>query len=146
MYTNIRGLRHKRPSLIEVLESEKPDLFLITETLLSADTNIEIEGYTFISKARLNQSGGGIGILIANHRKTVLTPHTSDRPIEILWVSLRRKKDKPVFIGCYYGKQESRCTKDEIENEMDLLSEEIEEKRKEGDVLICMDGNGKIGI
>ena len=29
---------------------------------------------------------------------------------------------------------------------MDLLSEEIEEKRNEGEVLICMDGNGKIGI
>ena len=36
--------------------------------------------------------------------------------------------------------------KDEIEKEMDILSEEIEEKRKEGEVLVCMDGNGKIGI
>ena len=36
--------------------------------------------------------------------------------------------------------------KDEIKNKMDLLSEEIEEKRNEGEVLICMDGNGKIGI
>ena len=88
MYTDICRLKHKRPSLIEVLESEKPDLFLLTETLLSSDTNIEIEGYTFISKARLNQNGGGIGILIANYRKTVLTPHTSDRPIEMLWVRL----------------------------------------------------------
>ena len=131
MYTNIRGLKHKRPSLIEVLESEKPDLFLLTETLLSSDTNIEIEGYTFISKARLNQNGGGIGILIANYRKTVLRPHTSDRSIDILWVSLQKKNDKPLFIGCYYGKQESRCTKDEIVNEMDLLLKEIEEKRNE---------------
>ena len=146
MYTNICGLKHKRPSLIEVLESEKPDLFLLTETLFSNDTNIEIESYTFISKARLNQNGGGIGMLIANYRKTVLTPHTSNQPIEILWVSLRRKNDKPVFIGCYYGKQESRCMKAEIENEMDLLSEEIEENRNEVEVLIYMHGNGKIGI
>ena len=32
MYTNIRGVRGKRAGLIEVLESEKPDFFLVTTT------------------------------------------------------------------------------------------------------------------
>ena len=50
MYTNICGLKHKRPSLIEVLKSEKSDLFLLTEILLLSVTNIKIEGYTFIAK------------------------------------------------------------------------------------------------
>ena len=36
--------------------------------------------------------------------------------------------------------------KEEIKNEMDILSEEIEEMKKEGDVMIFMDGNSKLGI
>ena len=50
------------------------------------------------------------------------------------------------MIGCYYGKQESRCNQDEISEEMNLLSEEIEEYKKEGEIVIFMDGNGKLGI
>ena len=46
----------------------------------------------------------------------------------------------------YYGKQESGVSKTEIEQEMDLLNEEINEKQKEGEVLLAMDGNGKVGI
>ena len=42
--------------------------------------------------------------------------------------------------------QESRCSKEEINAEMDKLSEEIQEYRNEGEILICMDGNGKIGL
>ena len=48
--------------------------------------------------------------------------------------------------GVYYGKQESRVSKAEIECEIDMLMEELVERRSEGDVLLAMDGNGKIGL
>ena len=64
----------------------------------------------------------------------------------MIWVSYKIKKCSPLFIGCYYGKQESRCTKDEIAIEMENLSEEIQENLNEGEVLVFMDGNGKIGL
>ena len=47
--------------------------------------------------------------------------------------------------GSYYGKQECRVNKDEIEQEMTLLQEEITEM-KEGEIFLSMDGNGKLGI
>ena len=63
MYANIRGVKGKRSSLIEQIESEAPHLFLLTETLLPANTLIHIMGYTFFGRARSDRKGGGIGIL-----------------------------------------------------------------------------------
>ena len=37
-------------------------------------------------------------------------------------------------------------SKAEIECEIDMLMEELVERRSEGDVLLAMDGNGKIGL
>lgn len=49
------------------------------------------------------------------------------------------------MIGVYYGQQES-LSKNEIDLEMSLLKEEIHEMSQEGEILIAMDGNGKIGL
>ena len=140
MYVNIRGVKGKRTSLIEQLDSENPHLFLLTETLLPTNANIQITGYTFFGRERQTKKGGGTGILVRNDIKNNVIPHTSERNIEMIWVSIRRKKC-PLFIGCYYGKQESRCTQEEIKEEMYLLSEEIEEFKKEGQIIIFMDAN-----
>ena len=121
-------------------------MLLLTETLLQTNSDVKIDGYTFFGRARAGQKGGGVGFLIRNDIKGRVIPHISERPIEIMWISIRRKNNNPLIIGCYYGRQETRCTKDEISNEMKLLSEEIEEYKKEGEVVIFMDGNGKIGL
>ena len=47
--------------------------------------------------------------------------------------------------GTYYGKQESTSNQ-EIEIEMGLLEEEILEMKKDGEVLLAMDANAKIGL
>ena len=145
MYTNIRGIKGKKSSLIEHLGSEEPQIFLLTETLLPTNTDIKLDNYTFFGKARSEKQGGGVGILVRNNIRNLIIPHISEREIEMLWISLRRK-NHPLFIGCYYGKQESRCSVEEIKKEMEVLSEEIEEYKKEGEIIIFMDGNGKIGL
>ena len=146
MYTNIRGLKGKRSSLIEQLNAEQPHLFLLTETLLPTNFDVQIEGYTFFSRPRTGKLGGGVAILARDDICKNLIPHISDRNIEMVWVSYKVKKCSPLFIGCYYGKQETRCTKEEITIEMGNLSEEIQENLNEGEILIFMDGNGKIGL
>ena len=146
MYSNARGIKGKMSSLIEHLNSENPQIFLITNTLLITNSDIGIDGYKFFGKARVDRQGGGIGILVRDDLINVIIPHIAERNIEMMWVSLRRKNCLPLFIGCYYGKQEARCNKGEIEEEMSLLSEEIQEYANEGDVLIAMDGNGKMGL
>ena len=104
MYTNIRGLKGKRSSLIEQLNAEQPHLFLLTETLLLTDFDAQIEGYTFFSRARTGKQGGGVAILAREDICKNLIPHISDREIEMIWVSYKIKKCSPLFIGCYYGK------------------------------------------
>ena len=49
-------------------------------------------------------------------------------------------------MGVYYGKQETRTNKEEIQREMMLLNEEIVEMSKDGEIVLCMDGNAKVGI
>ena len=45
----------------------------------------------------------------------------------------------PLFVGCYYGKQERRTNNEEIEQEMQFLKEEITEMMKEGEIIMIMD-------
>ena len=146
MYSNVRGIKGKKASLIEILSEHEPQVFLLTETLLRSNSGTSIEGYTFYSKARSGKSGGGVGILVRNDIKINTAPHITDRDIEIMWISVRRKNLSPVIIGTYYGKQESRTSKEEIEREMFLLKEEIIEMGREGEIFLCMDGNAKIGV
>ena len=146
MYANVRGLKGKTRALTDVTVELKPDIILLAETHLKQNIGVRIPGYTFFGRTRTEGAGGGVGILVSNGRKSVVAPLATTREIEISWVSLRRNKNRPISIGIYYGKQESRVSKAEIEYEMDLLMEEIREKQREGEIIIAMDGNGKVGI
>ena len=94
MYANIRGLKGKRSSLIEQLAAEKPHFFLLTETLLTTDSDIQLDGYIFFGRARRGKLGGGVAILVRNDIRNLVVPHISDREIEMIWVSYRQKKNK----------------------------------------------------
>ena len=145
MYSNVRGLRAKRSSLIEILNEENPQIFLLTETQLKSNSSISIKGYTFFGKPRPEKCGGGIGILVRNDIRGSVAAHTSTKNIELMWISIKRKNCPPIFIATYYGKQES-ASKDEIENEFELLSEELKEMEKDGELFLAMDGNAKLGL
>ena len=146
MYANIRGMKSKITSLTEILEEKNPHIFLIAETLLRTNTGIYVKNYTFFGRKREGKLGGGVGILVRNNLRLNTAPHISSRDIEIMWVSVRRKQMPPLMVGIYYGIQECRVTKSEIENEMQLLNEEIEEMEKDGNIMIAMDANAKIGL
>ena len=106
----------------------------------------KLDGYTLLSRVREGKNGGGVAILVRDDIKHIVIPQIPDRNIEMIWAFIQRKNKRPLFIGCYYGKQETRMNKNEIEREFQLLSEEIDEKSKDGEILIAMDANAKIGI
>lgn len=145
-YANAQGIQGKKDGIQEILNDIKPDLVLLTETHLKNNIGIKFDGYTFIGKSRNEKSSGGVGILIKDQLRSYMSPITTTRDIEMIWVNIMRSNKVPYFIGVYYGKQESRVNKEEIEEEMETLMEEIMEKRSEGEIMIAMDGNGKIGI
>ena len=84
-------------------------------------------------------------MLIRNDVRHNIAPHISERDIEIMWASIRRSGLPPLILGTYYGKQES-ASKNEIEREMMMLTEEITEMRKEGEIVLAMDANAIIGL
>ena len=113
---------------------------------MRSHVNEKISDYTLFSRIREEKNGGGVAILVRDDIKNIVTPQIPDRNIELIWVFVQRKRQRPLFIGSYYGKQETRTSKNEIEREYQLLSEEIEEKSKEGEIMIAMDANAKIGL
>ena len=80
-----------------------------------------------------------------DEKRSVVAPHLTERPLEILWVSVARENMKPLFIGVYYGIQES-TNLERAKAEMAHLAEEIEEMKLEGELILCMDANAKIGL
>ena len=69
MYSNIRGYRSKRTSLIQILEEVKPDIVLLIETNLTGNTTINVPGYKAVCRNRKNSDGGGLAILVNNSIK-----------------------------------------------------------------------------
>ena len=139
-------MKSKIPCIKNIFSEIQPDIALFTETHLTENKGIGIEGYSFFGKARQTGKGGGVGVFVKNTKKHIVAPHYSTRELEILWVSIHRNSELPLYVGVYYGKQEKTCTNATIAHEMDLLSEELLELGREGEILICMDANAKIGL
>ena len=99
MYTNIRGIKSKKNSLIEILHDCDPHLFFLTETQLRSNVGINIEGYKFYGRKREGKNGGGVGILVRNDILNKTAPHISNRNTEMMWVSVHRNRSKPLFLG-----------------------------------------------
>ena len=146
MYANVRGMKSKITNLATILDDCKPEVFLLTETQLRSNVGINIAGYSFHGRKREGKIGGGVGILVRNDVRQNVFIHSSTRDIELMWLSVQRAKKSPIIIGTYYGKQLSRTSKQEIQREMNLLEEEITEMKKDGEILICMDGNAKLNL
>jgi exonuclease III len=111
--------------LIDIFNESKPEIALFTETMMKDAISMKIDGYSFCGKARSEKGCGGVGIFVKNEIKHMTSPHETTKPIEIIWISIKRHDKKPLFIGVYYGWQESRVSKAEIEREMEFLADEI---------------------
>ena len=139
-------MNSKKNSIIDIFTDLQPQLAFFTETMLSDVKGFKIDGYTFCGRCREKNSKGGVGILVKNDIKHVITPHEPIKNIEMYWISIQRKEGHTIFCGVYYGKQESGTSKEQISLEMEHLSEEILEKKKHGEVMIFMDANAKLGL
>ena len=64
VHANARGLISKMQSIQSVLDEIEADIIAITETKLNKDRNINIPGYKWIGRPRLNKEGGGVGVYV----------------------------------------------------------------------------------
>ena len=107
LYANIRGLNSKKACLKNILSEVNPEIGLFCETLLGGNKGVNIDGYAFFGRARGKSAGGGVGICVRNDKKLLVSPHHTERDLEILWVSVVRQNERPLYVGVYYGLQES---------------------------------------
>merc|ERR1712237_39125 len=83
----------------------------------------KLEGYgKWNSKERTNRGGGGVAIAaradINSKKKKVENLDDDDQ--DVVWVELKQNNKKSIFIGTYYGKQES-ASREDIGREYGLL-------------------------
>ena len=146
MYANARGITGKINSLKGVINTLKPHVFGIVETHKNVDTNVLIEDYIWIGRPRKKKQGGGIGFLILKDIEKYVSIHkVEEGENEKMWIQYKQKKNKDLYLGLYYGKQESRTPKETIEDELNQIGRDIMNiKQNDGEVLLMGDFNIKL--
>ena len=134
-------------SLESLLEAEKIQIALITETKLREKQKINIKGYKWIGKNRKQKDGGGVGILIAkNIEKHVLEDNTGEEyeDLESKWIKLE-SRPKNISIGVFYGPQENEKV-EKTKEIFEKLENQITQKLTENELIIGGDFNAKLEI
>ncbi len=144
---NVRGIKGKIKSLETALATEKIKIAVITETHLQGDEKPRITGYRWTGKNRKNQSGGGVGILVAQDIAGITTTKDdieTDESTESTWIKISTRP-KPIFIGAFYGPQE-KTTKQKVEDIYTTLETQVTQLENQGEVLLTGDFNAKLEI
>ena len=137
--------RQKKDSLINILNADCPQVFMLQETKLNRKNQIRLEKYEIFEKVRKNKGGGGIMIGINKDiEKEPVDVSPQDDEAKILVVEIELK-DLPIRFLTAYGPQEED-NEDKINKFYNSLEEEIIacEERNCG-LIIELDCNAKLG-
>ena len=137
---NARSLMNKLSELAVLVESEKPDVILITESWTNAnieDAEVCLSGYTMVRSDKEGTRGGGCILYCREELKAIIVPNSINSKmtgVQSIWIKL--KLDSEVRIGLIYRSPNS------TEEETDMMMREIElmSEIKEH-VLVCGDFN-----
>lgn len=108
MHVNARSLtKNIGPVVTELsLLSNRPSILAVTETwALTDNDNLPIPGYSSISKARKDKTGGGVAIYLQNKinlKYKVRVDLSLGDCAESLFIQLTNSKQKHVIIGVVY--------------------------------------------
>ena len=60
-----------------------------------------------------------IPVPVSKEIETQISIHKiENEEVEMIWLQYKQRKTRDLYLGLYYGKQESRTTREEIEEEM----------------------------
>ena len=130
-----------------LLQAEKVDIALITETNMKTGDSISIKGYRWVGKNRTNNNGGGVGILISERIARNATEDNSGeehKRLETKWIRIECRPIN-IAIGVFYGPQESEKG-EKVKEIYAALSRQIEQKINECDIILAGDFNAKLAI
>ena len=145
LYLNIRKIKPKMDSLVNIIEEVQPSVVCITETHLIDEDKLEIDGYEI---RRNNRNNDGGGILIAVHEKISHLMIEVEKKKEIeesLWVTIDNKQTQ-LRIGVIYTPQESRTSAEQYRTMYESITEQVSAaKQRKEKLLLLGDFNCKIG-
>ena len=145
LYANINGIKDKINSLELAAQLYGAHIIAVVET---KQIPPRLDGYgIWKSKERKNRGGGGVAITARNDicSKISIVQNLEDDDQDVVWVELRKNQKEKVFIGTYYGKQES-ANRDEVEKEYDQLNTQINMLAPKGEIILTGDFNAKLEI
>ncbi len=127
------------------IKFQETHIICIAETKTKQDPP-KLENHEWIVKNRTNTEGGGVAIAIrkdlAKKAQQVENLETQDQ--EIIWLQLPWG-NKKLFIGTYYGPQES-AQLDAVEREYSQLQTQVSALSKLGEIILIGDFNAKLKI
>ena len=143
---NTRGIKSKITSLTTALHMHGTHIAAITETHLEEMETVQITGYQWVGRNR-DKNGGGVGFLIRNDIKGIVTESESPHSeyIENMWIKVKCEKNTELLIGVIYGMQESR-KKQDVERQFQELTTQTNRIQKKHPVIILGDFNAKVTI
>ena len=107
---NCQSLPAKRESFFCLIEEQKPDIIVGTESWLSSHHSdnecFPTDHYTVIRRDRGGNVRGGGVFIAAKNDLIVVREDTLETNCEILWCSLKLASSKTLFIGAYYRPHE----------------------------------------
>ena len=107
-----------------------------------------IQGYKWINeKTRTHKGGGGVAIAVREDllHRTQQPQNKETRNEEATWIQIRTNQNNLLYIGTYYGKQESD-KEETIEEEFTTLTTQINTLKTRGQVILTGDFNAKLEI
>ena len=118
-------MKSKRASILQIIDEIKPTIIAFTETRLTNKERVVYSGYKWCGN------------------KSVMV-HKTHTNVEAMWIRLGH--EPPMFIGVYYGKQESERHLI-VHSEYDTLNEEIQRIIKAShNMLLLGDFNAMITV
>ena len=124
MHTNIQSSKNKLNSLVAILKTNDVNLVTINETHLRANDKLNIEGYKTFTRNRKDKAKGGIATCVNN--KSAATSLKVGEGQDDEYIITRHGEFSPAInVINYYGKQESRQSKENIEEDWEKILHEI---------------------
>ena len=135
MNINFQSIVNKNPDFHCIIETEKPDVVVGTESWLSPEiSSSEIFPLGYTPYRRKTGRGGGVFVLVRNDYICSEQPQFQT-DCELIWVKLEVKGTHPLFIGAFYRPNEEDLTS------ILELTRSLEDVQKHAKGNICLLGD-----
>ena len=112
---NLCGFNGKRASIVELLDSMKPDVCTFQETNISGSTQIKLKNYhVSLRNRKSTKTMGGVATIVENYLKPNVTKVAEGENNDEYLITRLSHVQPPVNIVNRYGGQESRMSRQEI--------------------------------